>query len=72
MAAMSRRTDAHDLSSAAQEYLLALRVMAGDGSHVKAAQVARRVGVSSQAASEMFRASSPTGSSPGRMPATSS
>src|SRR6478672_3653260 len=55
MAAMSRRTDAHDLSAAAQEYLLTLRVMAGDGSHVKAAQVARRVGVSSQAASEMFR-----------------
>src|SRR4029077_7381623 len=55
MAAMSRRTDAHDLSSAAQEYLLALRVMAGDGSHVKAAQVAGHVGASTQAASEMFR-----------------
>ncbi|HET9615352.1 MAG TPA: metal-dependent transcriptional regulator [Candidatus Limnocylindrales bacterium] len=52
---MSRRHDAHDLSSAAQEYLLALRVMAGDGAHAKAAQVARRLGVSSQAASEMFR-----------------
>ena len=29
--------------------------MAGDGSHVKAAQVARRMGVTTQAASEMFR-----------------
>src|SRR5207245_1964399 len=55
MAAMSRRHDANDLSSAAQEYLLGLRVMAGDGSHVKVAQVARRLGVSTQAASEMFR-----------------
>jgi DtxR family transcriptional regulator, iron-dependent repressor len=44
-----------DLSSAAQEYLLALRVMAVDGSRVTAAQVARRLGVSTQAASEMFR-----------------
>ena len=41
MTAMSsRRHDAHDLSSAAQEYLRGLRVMAGDGSHVKVAQVA--------------------------------
>ena len=55
MTTMSRRHDAHDLSAAAQEYLLTLRVMAGDGSHVKAAQVARRVGVTNQAASEMFR-----------------
>jgi DtxR family Mn-dependent transcriptional regulator len=55
MPAMSRRRATPDLSSAAQEYLLALRVMAGDGSHVKAAQVARHLGVSSQAASEMFR-----------------
>ena len=52
---MSRRHDAQDLSNAAQEYLLALRVMAGDGSHVRAAQVARHLGVSTQAASEMFR-----------------
>jgi DtxR family Mn-dependent transcriptional regulator len=44
-----------DLSSAAQEYLLALRVMAGDGSRVTAAQVGRRLGVSTQAASEMFK-----------------
>jgi DtxR family Mn-dependent transcriptional regulator len=29
--------------------------MAGDGSHIKAAQVARRMGVTTQAASEMFR-----------------
>jgi DtxR family transcriptional regulator, iron-dependent repressor len=55
MAAMNRRSSATDLSSAAQEYLLALRVMAGDGSHVKASQVARHLGVSTQAASEMFR-----------------
>ena len=52
---MSRRNDPHDLSTAAQEYLLTLRVMAGDGSHVKAAQVARRMGVTTQASSEMFR-----------------
>jgi DtxR family Mn-dependent transcriptional regulator len=52
---MSRRHAASDLSSAAQEYLLALRVMAVDGSHVTAAQVGRRLGVSTQAASEMFR-----------------
>jgi DtxR family Mn-dependent transcriptional regulator len=52
---MSRRHAASDLSSAAQEYLLALRVMAVDGSRVTAAQVGRRLGVSTQAASEMFR-----------------
>jgi DtxR family Mn-dependent transcriptional regulator len=52
---MSRRNESHDLSTAAQEYLLTLRVMAGDGSHIKAAQVARRMGVTTQAASEMFR-----------------
>jgi len=55
MTAMSRRHEGHDLSNAAQEYLLGLRAMAGDGSHVKVAQVARRLGVSTQAASEMFR-----------------
>jgi len=44
-----------ELSSAAQEYLLALRVMAGDGARITASQVARRLGVSTQAASEMFR-----------------
>ena len=55
MTTMHRRHESHDLSAAAQEYLLTLRVMAGDGSHVKAAQVARRMGVTTQAASEMFR-----------------
>lgn len=55
MSTMTRRHVTSDLSSAAQEYLLALRVMAGDGSHVTAAQVGRRLGVSTQAASEMFR-----------------
>jgi len=49
----SRRPPA-DLSSAAQEYLLALRVM-GDGGHGQAAMVARKLGVSTQAASEMFK-----------------
>ena len=49
------RRNTTDLSAAAQEYLLALRVMAGDGSRVTAAQVARHLGVSNQAASEMFR-----------------
>jgi len=53
--ARHERSDRHDLSTAAQEYLLALRVMAVDGSHVTAAQVARRMGVSTQASSEMFR-----------------
>ena len=52
---MSRRHDSSDLSSAAQEYLLALRVMAVDGSRVTASQVGRHLGVSTQAASEMFR-----------------
>ncbi len=51
----SRRPAARDLSTAAQDYLLALRVMAGDGARVTAAQVGRRLGVSPQAASEMFR-----------------
>ena len=49
-----RRSSA-DLSSAAQEYLLALRVGSGDGARVTAALVARRLDVSTQAASEMFR-----------------
>jgi DtxR family Mn-dependent transcriptional regulator len=44
-----------DLSIAAQEYLLTLRVIAADGRRVRAAQVARRLGVTTQAASEMFR-----------------
>lgn len=52
---MPRHHDPGDLSAAAQEYLLALRVIAGDGSRVTAAQVGRRLGVTTQAASEMFR-----------------
>lgn len=54
---MPRRHDPRDLSAAAQEYLLALRVAAGasDGSRVSAAGVARHLGVTTQAASEMFR-----------------
>jgi DtxR family Mn-dependent transcriptional regulator len=44
-----------DLTGAAQEYLLALRVMTADVPHVPAAQIGRRLGVSTQAASEMFR-----------------
>jgi len=52
---VNRRHDLNDLSSAAQEYLLALRVMAGDGSRITASQVGRHLGVSTQAASEMFR-----------------
>ncbi len=44
-----------ELSIAAQEYLLALRVLNWDGAHVTAAQVGRHLGVSTQAASEMFR-----------------
>jgi DtxR family Mn-dependent transcriptional regulator len=53
---VSRRTDsATEISSAAQEYLLALRVMAVDGNRVTVSQVGRHLGVSTQAASEMFR-----------------
>jgi DtxR family Mn-dependent transcriptional regulator len=54
---MPRRNDRRDLSTAAQEYLLALRVSAGasDGPKVTAAQIARHLGVTTQAASEMFR-----------------
>lgn len=52
---MDRKHETSDLSRAAQEYLLKLRVMAGDGSRVTAAQVGRRLGVTTQAASEMFR-----------------
>jgi DtxR family Mn-dependent transcriptional regulator len=52
-----RRHDPRDLSAAAQEYLLALRVVAGaeEGGRVTAAQIARHLGVTTQAASEMFR-----------------
>jgi DtxR family Mn-dependent transcriptional regulator len=54
---MPRRQDPRDLSAAAQEYLLALRISAGagDGPKVTAAGVARHLGVTTQAASEMFR-----------------
>jgi DtxR family Mn-dependent transcriptional regulator len=52
---MQRRHDPADVSAAAQEYLLALRVMASDGRTATSAQVARHVGVSAQAASEMCR-----------------
>jgi DtxR family Mn-dependent transcriptional regulator len=51
---MTRR-DPADLTEAAQEYLLALRVMASDGSRVTASQIGRHLGVTTQAASEMFR-----------------
>ncbi len=51
----SRHRPSNDLSSSAQEYLLTLRIMAGDGSRITASQVARKLGVSTQAASEMFR-----------------
>ncbi|HEY6057883.1 MAG TPA: metal-dependent transcriptional regulator [Candidatus Limnocylindrales bacterium] len=46
---------ASDLSTAVQEYLLALRVLGWEVGHVTAAQVGRHLGVSTQAASEMFR-----------------
>jgi DtxR family Mn-dependent transcriptional regulator len=44
-----------DISAAAQEYLLALRVMGSDGRVATTAQLGRHVGVSTQAASEMCR-----------------
>jgi DtxR family Mn-dependent transcriptional regulator len=50
-----RRTDSADISAAAQEYLLALRVMGSDGRATTSAQLGRHVGVSTQAASEMCR-----------------
>lgn len=55
MAAMNRRRDDGELnlSEAAQSYLLTLRSMAGGGVTPKAAGLARRMGVSAQAASEM-------------------
>lgn len=54
---MPRHHDPRDLSAAAQDYLLALRVGAGSagGAKVTAAGVARQLGVTTQAASEMFR-----------------
>ena len=39
-----RHRPSSDLSSSAQEYLLTLRIMAGDGARITAAQVARKLG----------------------------
>ena len=50
-----RRNHSADISAAAQEYLLALRVMGSDGRAATSAQLGRHVGVSTQAASEMCR-----------------
>ncbi len=55
MSAASTRHRAGDLSSAAQEYLLALRTLAGNDARITTAGVARRLGVTTQAASEMVR-----------------
>src|SRR3954453_18379833 len=63
---MQRRHDS-DISAAAQEYLLALRVMGSDGRTATTAQLGRHVGVSTQAASEMCRRLAPDGL---RAPAT--
>ncbi len=52
---MQRRHDPAAISAAAQEYLLALRVMASDGRTATTTQIGRRVGVTTQAASEMCR-----------------
>lgn len=52
---MQRRHEAADISAAAQEYLLALRVIASDGRVATTSQVGRHVGVTTQAASEMCR-----------------
>lgn len=51
---MNRRGSS-DLSGAAQDYLLALRSAAVEEARVTAATVARHMGVSTQAASEMYR-----------------
>jgi DtxR family Mn-dependent transcriptional regulator len=55
MSSMHRRHEAQALTAAAQEYLLTLRVMTGEGARATAAQVGRQLGVTTQAASEMFR-----------------
>lgn len=52
---MSRDGDDAPLSQAVQGYLLTLRSMAGAGLAPKAAALARRMGVSSQATSEMVQ-----------------
>ncbi len=59
---MQRRHDPADISAAAQEYLLALRVMGSDGRVATTAQLGRHVGVTTQAASEMCRGSRRTAS----------
>ncbi len=53
---MSRRRDEEEggVSQAAQGYLLTLRSMSGAGQHPRTAALARRMGVSTQAASEMI------------------
>jgi DtxR family transcriptional regulator, Mn-dependent transcriptional regulator len=52
---MSRRHDGEPgLTQAAQSYLLTVRSMAGAGQPAKTAALARRMGVSTQAASEMI------------------
>src|SRR4029453_8769462 len=51
---MPHRHDS-DISAAAQEYLLALRVMGSDGRVATTAQLGRHGGVTTQAASEMCR-----------------
>lgn len=52
---MQRRHGSADISNAAQEYLLALRVIGSDGRIATTAQLGRQVGVTTQAASEMCR-----------------
>ncbi len=52
---MTRRHDPSDLSSAAQEYLLTLRLLSGDNARVTTAAVGRHLGVTTQAASQMLR-----------------
>ena len=58
-----RRTDSADISAAAQEYLLALRVMGSEGRVATSAQLGRHVGVSTQAAARCAGGWPPTGSS---------
>lgn len=55
MSASHGRLRGDDLSGAAQEYLMVLRTLSGNEARITAAVVARRLGVSTQAASEMLR-----------------
>lgn len=55
MSTADSRRHGGDLSSAAQEYLLALRTLGGAERRMTASVVARRLGVTTQAASEMLR-----------------